>query len=91
MQIEYDPDKDAVNRRKHGIPLADALRFEWETAEIKEDARFDQYGEQRFAATGYLGSRLHRLIFFRRGEKTRIISLRKANKREERDYAQAQT
>jgi len=90
MQIEYDPAKDAINRRKHGISLADAVRFEWETADIEEDARFD-YEEQRFHATGYLGVRLYFMVFCMRGEKARVISLRKANKREERRYAQVKT
>jgi len=88
MALEYDPDKDALNRRKHGLPLGDALRFEWDSARIEEDARFD-YGEQRFKATGYIGMHLYVLIFCMRGEHTRAISLRRANKREYHDYANA--
>jgi len=90
MQIEYDPAKDAINRDKHGISLADAVYFEWNTAHIERDMRHD-YGEQRFKATGYLGTRLYRVVFCMRNTKTRVISLRKANKREERNYAQTQT
>jgi len=86
MRIEYDPGKDAINRRKHGMSLALANRFEWDSAKIEEDQRFD-YGERRFKATGYIGLRLYVMIFCPRDTLTRIISLRKANKREEKTYA----
>ncbi|KXU39222.1 hypothetical protein AXE65_09705 [Ventosimonas gracilis] len=85
MMIEFDPAKDAMNRDKHGISLFDATRFEWDTAHIKQDGRFD-YGEQRFQAIGYIGERLHFMVFCVRAGKKRIISLRKANKREFNDY-----
>jgi len=88
MQIEYDPAKDASNRKKHGISLYDATRFDWDTAHIKEDTRHD-YGEQRFTATGYIGQRLYVLIFCMRGDTPRAISLRRAEKYEERRYAEA--
>ncbi|MBF0169160.1 MAG: BrnT family toxin [Alphaproteobacteria bacterium] len=42
-------------------------------------------------ALGYIGHRLHVLIFTQRGHAVRVISLRKANLREKRDYDQAQT
>jgi len=86
MQIEYDPAKNTGNQRKHGVPLTLAEAFDWDTAQIEEDARHD-YGEQRFKATGYIGERLYCVIFVDRDENRRIISLRKANKREEKIYA----
>jgi len=90
MEIDYDPAKDVLNMRKHGVRLGDAARFEWETAHVEEDDRFD-YGEQRFKATGYIGQRLYTLIFCMRGEVTRIISLRRTDPREYRRYANPQT
>jgi len=86
IDIEYDLTKDGINTRKHGVSLALAKFFEWDTALIEEDLRLD-YGERRFQATGYIGMRLYRMIFCPRGEKTRVISLRKANPREEKHYA----
>jgi len=88
FDIEYDHAKDAINREKHGIALADVVLFEWETANIEEDTRHD-YGERRFEATGYIGHRLHVLVFCFRGAVRRIISLRKANPREMKRYAEA--
>jgi len=90
VPVDYDPAKDAVNTHKHGVSLALAKFFEWDTAQIEEDLRFD-YGEQRFQATGYIGARLYFMVFCVRGETIRVISLRKTNKREERHYARAQT
>jgi len=85
MQIEYDPAKNESNRRKHGMALADAARFEWDTARIEEDTRFD-YPEQRFEATGVLGDAVCVVIYCDRGQATRIISLREAKKHEIRRY-----
>ena len=85
-EIEFDPVKNQSNLEKHGISLADAADFEWETAQIEEDIRF-VYSEKRFRATGRLGERLHVLIFCKRGEATRVISLRTANEREAKSYA----
>jgi len=90
VDIEYDLVKDAANLRKHGASLEAARYFEWDTVQIKEDTRFD-YGEQRFKATGYIGERLYVMIFCPRGDLARIISLRRAEKYEERGYANTQT
>jgi hypothetical protein len=88
MIYEFDSAKNATNAAKHqGVSLADATRFEWDCAVIREDTR-KQYPEQRFEAMGYIGERLHVMIFCRRNDALRVISLRKANKREENRYAQ---
>jgi uncharacterized DUF497 family protein len=81
ISIEFDPVKDARNLAKHGISLGDALNFDWNTARIEEDIRFF-YGEKRFEATGWLGSRLYVAVYCTRDGKRRMISLRKANDRE---------
>ena len=43
--------------------------------------------DPRFEATGYIGNRLHVMVFCLRTDAVRVISLRKANKREEKIYA----
>lgn len=50
-----------------------------------DDDRED-YGELRMKALGFIGVRLHVLIFTERGDKIRVISLRKATKREVEAY-----
>ncbi|MCB2263064.1 MAG: BrnT family toxin [Candidatus Thiosymbion ectosymbiont of Robbea hypermnestra] len=87
MQIEYDTRKDASNLQKHGVSLAQARDFEWDTAVIWNDRRCD-YGEPRMCALGYIGRRLYFAAFVDRDKRRRIISLRKANRREIDHYAQ---
>lgn len=85
MNIEFDSTKDEANQIKHGISLNKASCFIWQTATISDDLRAD-YGEDRFIAQGYIGQRLHILIFTLRGRTVRVISLRKANRRERNAY-----
>lgn len=83
----FDPAKDAANIAKHGVSLADAARFEWDSAATWPDER-REYGEARMSGIGYIGLRLHYVVFVERAEGRRIISLRKANDREVRRYAE---
>ena len=88
IEITFDPAKDAANRVKHGLSLAEAGRLEWDTALIEEDDRRD-YGEARMLGIGYIGHRLHTVVFVKRDGAYRIISFRKASNREKKAYAQA--
>lgn len=85
MKIEFDPDKDVANRRKHGLSLADAERMDFDAAIYAPDDRYD-YGEERMQTLGLIGGRLHMLVFTMRGDVLRAISLRKANRREAKLY-----
>ncbi len=87
VNYEFDTAKDESNLDKHGLSLADAEGFEWETAVVHEDTR-KQYAEPRFQATGYIGDRLHVMVFCFRADAVRVISLRKANPREVKSYAE---
>lgn len=86
MQIEFDPAKDVLNIRNHGLSLAVAADLEWDTALIWVDDR-RAYGEPRQCAMAMLGERLYFVAFVDRGERRRIISLRKTNNREKEQYA----
>lgn len=91
MNVTFDPAKDAVNLAKHGFSLLDAVGFEWETAVVWTDTRRD-YGEPRMVALGYIGLRIMSVVFVDRPPEQpterRIISLRKANTREVKRYAE---
>lgn len=87
MDYEFDPTKDKSNLDKHGLSLAEAESFEWETAVVREDTR-KQYAEKRLDATGYIGERLHVMVYCLRPDAIRVISLRKANTREVKRYAE---
>ena len=81
MPYEYDPLKNESNFKKHGLYLSELEYFEWDTAIISEDARLTN-SEKWFGAKDSIELRLHVLIFCLRGNKIRVISLRKANRRE---------
>jgi uncharacterized DUF497 family protein len=85
----WDETKRLANLAKHGVDFAVAQGFDWETALTAVDDRRD-YGEGRFISIGYVGLRLHVMVWTPRGDDTRIIGLRKANDREERRYHAAQ-
>ncbi len=81
----FDPHKDALNRRLHGISLAEAERFEFDTALVEEDR--DMRHEERWRAIGFIGDRLHFLVFAETDDGPRFISLRLATAAERRRYA----
>ncbi len=81
MEIEFDPEKNARNIESRGISFEKADLFEWESAVIISDTRRD-YSEPRYRAFGLIDNRLHALVFTPRGGVIRVISLRKANRRE---------
>jgi hypothetical protein len=89
MEVTFDPAKDAENIRKHGISLARAEDFDFDTAYYVDDDSQD-YGEIRVIAISWLDALLYTLIF--RDEDApntiRAISLRKANAQERNQYAQ---
>ncbi len=86
MRFTFDPAKQAANVAKHGVFFSAADDFEWETAWVQVDDRND-YGETRFTAIGVIGERVHVLVFHLRETEVRIISLRRANRREVKRYA----
>ena len=47
MIYEFDPRKNDANVEKHDVPMLDALGFEWESAQVREDKR-KTYAERRF-------------------------------------------
>ena len=71
---------------KYGVDFSAAATFDFATAVIRIDDRFD-YGECREVAIGFVSGRLHILVFVRRAPAIHVISLRKANHREGNDYA----
>ncbi|WP_295404457.1 BrnT family toxin [uncultured Thiocystis sp.] len=87
MKIAFDPAKDRANLAKHGVSLALAAAFEWDTALIWTDDRED-YGEDRQRALVLHGVRLYFVAFVDREDGRRIISLRKATNQEQARYVQ---
>jgi uncharacterized DUF497 family protein len=82
--VTWDEAKRRQNLAKHGLDLADAQRFDLDTAKIEEDR--DATGERRFRATGWLEDKLRHLVFTFRGDEVRVISLRPVTPKERRNY-----
>jgi len=85
MDISFDPYKDRLNQKKHGIALAEAAKVDWGEALEQLDDRCD-YGEERYKALVFIDGLLYSVIYVDRGGSRRILSLRKANRREYADY-----
>lgn len=88
MRIEFDPAKDSSNLEKHGLSLALAARLDWDASLVWVDERYE-YGELRMIALAPDTGILYYVAFVDRGETRRIISLRKANRREVKHYVQS--
>lgn len=84
----WDEQKRRENLVRHGMDLADAERFEFDTALVEEDR--DVRHEDRFRAIGWLDNRLCFLVYIPHedGEDFHALSLRPAEPRERRRYAE---
>ena len=87
MQFEFDPAKDRANREKHGLSLGLAVEVDWDAALVWVDDRVE-YGEQRMIALAPKTGVLYCIAFVDRGEVRRLISLRRANRREVKHYVE---
>lgn len=87
MNISFDHAKSARNERDRGLPFSLVVQFDWSNAVIEADDRKD-YGERRYRVLGYIGDRLHAVVFTPRAGNVHVISLRKANKREVKQHEQ---
>jgi uncharacterized DUF497 family protein len=85
-RYEWNEAKRVENLERHGVDFMAVHGFDWPTAVVFEDRRRD-YGETRMLAYGKVAERLHVLVYTRRPNARRIISLRKANAREQAAYA----
>ena len=88
MRIEFDPAKDAVNQAKHGVSLSMAGELDWKAALVWVDQRVE-YSETRMIALAPKTEILYYVAFVDRGELRRVISLRRANRREVKHYAKS--
>lgn len=95
MSFEWDPEKNKTNIAKHGVSFEDAPSVFKEFHITVDDERKD-YGEKRFYTMGILGDKKRVVIIAHtdRKNKIRIISMRKANIREQKifyDYLEKNT
>ena len=85
MRYSWNPAKNASNLAKHGISFeAVEAGFEWEHALVIADLRSD---EPRLTALAPIGTRLFYLVFTVERRSVRIISFRRASRKEVQRYA----
>lgn len=86
MDFDFDPAKDAANRDKHGLPLI----FGWRVFDDPVHTVLASFrpvdGEDRYKAVGMVDGRLFTSVYVFRGEGVRLISVRRSNAGEQRDY-----
>ena len=85
--FEWDERKNKANLTKHGIDFDAVWEMDWPNAVQNVDGRHE-YGEIRVSALLMRDERLYSCVYTPRDGNRRIISLRKANRKEERIYAQ---
>jgi uncharacterized protein len=85
VRFEWDERKNRLNIEKHGIALSDSAQVFVLPLIIRLDERKD-YSEPRWIALGNLDGTIVVLVFTRRGDTIRMISMRKGNKHERQIY-----
>jgi len=86
MKIEYSAAKRDATLTERGLDMARADNvFDGATLTVEDDRQ--DYGEVRQITIGFLDGRMVVMVWTQRGKARRIISLRKANEREQKAYA----
>lgn len=84
-EVEWNEEKAASNRRKHGIDFDEAIEIFYGTSLLR---RSDRNTEERWLAIGETEGRVVTVVFTWRGDTLRIISARRARRNERRAYYQ---
>jgi uncharacterized DUF497 family protein len=88
VRLSWDEAKRAATLELRGLDFASAQEVFAGTHFSLEDARKD-YGEKRFITIGRLSGRMVVLVWTPRGKGRHVISMRKANDREQKRFTQA--
>ena len=84
MAFEYDPEKSAANKAKHGVDFEEAQELWADPWLLEVPARTDD--EPRFLAIGRIGGKHWSAVCVRRGDNLRLISVRRARWKEIERY-----
>lgn len=88
MNFEWDDAKAASNEAKHGVPFPYSTRVFLDPKLLDGPDLRNDYGEERRIAVGEIEGRLFVVVYTMRGRTHRLISARKANEREQKQYNQ---
>nr|WP_295469009.1 BrnT family toxin [Mesorhizobium sp.] len=86
MRISFDPAKRAKTLVERGLDFARADEVFRGRTYDRIDDRID-YGEERVITAGHLDGRMVVLVWTARGDARHVISMRKANEREQARFA----
>ncbi len=86
MGFEFDPVKSAANRQKHGIDFVAAQALWSDPDRLEIPAR--SFDEPRAQVIGRIGDLVWSALVTHRGERIRIISVRRARDEEKAAYLQ---
>ena len=84
MAFEYDPDKSAANKARHGVDFEEAQELWVDPWLLEAPARTDD--EPRFLAIARIGGKHWSAVCVRRGDNVRMISVRRARRKEIERY-----
>jgi uncharacterized DUF497 family protein len=87
MDFEWDPAKADSNLAKHGVDFEDAINVFGDPVMVSECDPRNYGGEMRYRAIGSVEGTILLVCFTMRGEVCRIISARRANRRERETYS----
>jgi uncharacterized DUF497 family protein len=84
MEFEFDPNKSDSNKRKHGLDFYEA-RALWDDPDLIE-IPVQTIDEPRYLVIGTIEGKLWSGVITYRGDKVRIISVRRSRKEEVEIY-----
>ena len=85
LSVAFDPVKRRETLTRRGLDMARAAEvFEGHTLTVEDDRR--DYGEERYITIGFLDQRMVVVVWTARNRTRRVISMRKANEREQAHY-----
>jgi uncharacterized DUF497 family protein len=89
MNYEWDTAKAENNKIKHGISFNAAARVFLDPNRTETYDSREEYGEDRWATIGYAHPALLYVVYtIRNNDTIRLISARKANEKERKQYRQ---
>lgn len=86
LNFEWDDEKADSNLIKHGVPFDEALAVFLDVNRLDRYDGREDYGEDRFITIGLVEDHELAVAYTMRGDTIRIISARKAERHEQRDY-----
>ncbi|MBC6437916.1 MAG: BrnT family toxin [Rhodobacteraceae bacterium] len=89
MKIEFDPNKNALNKKKHGLSLAEGRELFDDLNHLILPSNRPMDGEERFKIIGIKDGRFCTAVYTERGAAIRFISVRRGNSGEQRLYRAA--